>query len=104
MLQLGLGWSPLQTGFTLIPWALGTAVAVLLAGAVLAQKLGRASLHAFLIELVPFAFVLVMIAVFFLAEPLAQKWMPRPVFGGSRYNPCPTRCSRASAALVCADT
>ncbi|TDP98123.1 DHA2 family efflux MFS transporter permease subunit [Labedaea rhizosphaerae] len=45
VLQLGLGWTPLQTGFTLIPWALGTVVAVLLAGAVLAEKLGRASLH-----------------------------------------------------------
>ena len=38
-------WTPLHTGLTLIPWALGTAVAVLLAGAVLAEKLGRASLH-----------------------------------------------------------
>ena len=38
-------WTPLHTGLTLIPWALGTAVAVLLAGGVLAEKLGRASLH-----------------------------------------------------------
>jgi EmrB/QacA subfamily drug resistance transporter len=45
LLQLGLRWSPLHTGLTLTPWALGTAVAVLLAGAVLAEKLGRASLH-----------------------------------------------------------
>src|SRR5947208_3768134 len=45
LLQLGMRWTPLHTGFTLIPWALGTAVAVLLAGAVLAEKLGRASLH-----------------------------------------------------------
>jgi EmrB/QacA subfamily drug resistance transporter len=45
LLQLGLGWTPLHTGFTLIPWAFGTAVAVLLAGAVLAGKLGRACLH-----------------------------------------------------------
>jgi EmrB/QacA subfamily drug resistance transporter len=45
LLQLGLRWTPLHTGLTLIPWALGTAVAVLLAGAVLAEKLGRASLH-----------------------------------------------------------
>ncbi|MET8812460.1 DHA2 family efflux MFS transporter permease subunit [Streptomyces sp. NPDC004549] len=45
LLQQGLGWSPLRTGLTLIPWALGTAVAVLLAGAVLAEKLGRASLR-----------------------------------------------------------
>ena len=45
LLQLGMRWTPLHTGFTLISWALGTAVAVLLAGAVLAEKLGRASLH-----------------------------------------------------------
>ncbi|MFD7921407.1 MFS transporter [Streptomyces sp. NPDC059740] len=45
LLQQGLGWTPLHTGLTLIPWALGTAVAVLLAGAVLAEKLGRATLH-----------------------------------------------------------
>lgn len=45
LLQAGLGWTPLQTGFALIPWALGTAVATLLSGAVLAEKLGRASLH-----------------------------------------------------------
>ncbi len=45
LLQLGMGWTPLRTGLTLIPWALGTAVAVLFAGAVLAEKLGRASLH-----------------------------------------------------------
>ncbi len=45
LLQLGLRWTPLHTGLTLIPWALGTAVAVLLAGGVLAEKLGRASLH-----------------------------------------------------------
>jgi EmrB/QacA subfamily drug resistance transporter len=45
LLQLGLHWTPLHTGLTLIPWALGTAVAVLLAGAVLAEKRGRASLH-----------------------------------------------------------
>jgi MFS family permease len=45
LLQLGMGWTPLHTGVTLIPWALGTAVAVLLASAVLAEKLGRASLH-----------------------------------------------------------
>src|ERR1700761_4752874 len=45
LLQLGLGWTPLRTGLALIPWALGTAVAVLLAGPVRASKLGRASLH-----------------------------------------------------------
>ncbi|MFF4597535.1 MFS transporter [Amycolatopsis sp. NPDC001319] len=46
LLQSGLGWSPLRTGFALIPWAVGTAVATLLSGAVLAAKLGRANLHA----------------------------------------------------------
>ncbi|WP_232792404.1 DHA2 family efflux MFS transporter permease subunit [Actinacidiphila yeochonensis] len=45
LLQQGMGWTPLRTGLTLIPWALGTAVAVLLAGAVLAEKLGRATLR-----------------------------------------------------------
>ncbi|MFF7334487.1 DHA2 family efflux MFS transporter permease subunit [Streptomyces sp. NPDC008150] len=45
VLQQGLGWSPLRTGLALIPWALGTAAAVLLAGARLAEKLGRGSLH-----------------------------------------------------------
>lgn len=45
LLQQGMHWAPLRTGLTLIPWALGTAVAVLLAGAVLAEKLGRATLH-----------------------------------------------------------
>ena len=45
LLQLGLHWTPLRTGLTLIPWALGTAVAVLLAGAVLTERLGRATLR-----------------------------------------------------------
>ncbi|MFB7493326.1 hypothetical protein ACFC09_01245 [Streptomyces sp. NPDC056161] len=51
LLQQGLHRTPLRTGLTLIPWALGTAGAVLLAdavllaGAVLAEKLGRSSLH-----------------------------------------------------------
>ncbi|GAA3432914.1 MFS transporter [Kutzneria kofuensis] len=45
LLQSGLGWTPLDTGFALIPWAAGTAVATLLSGAVLAARLGRANLH-----------------------------------------------------------
>ncbi|MFJ4834330.1 DHA2 family efflux MFS transporter permease subunit [Streptomyces sp. NPDC088747] len=45
LLQQGMHWTPLHTGMALIPWALGTAVAVLLAGAVLAERLGRAALH-----------------------------------------------------------
>ncbi|MBO2449300.1 DHA2 family efflux MFS transporter permease subunit [Actinomadura barringtoniae] len=45
MLQLGAHWTPLHTGLTLIPWALGSAVAVGLAGAFLAERLGRATLH-----------------------------------------------------------
>ncbi|MET7991070.1 MFS transporter [Amycolatopsis sp. NPDC005232] len=44
LLQSGMNWSPLQTGFALIPWAAGTAVATLLSGAVLAAKLGRFNL------------------------------------------------------------
>jgi EmrB/QacA subfamily drug resistance transporter len=45
LLQQGMHWTPLHAGLALIPWALGTAVAVLLAGAVLAEKLGRGTLH-----------------------------------------------------------
>src|SRR5580693_4910112 len=45
LLQEGLHWTPLRTALTLIPWALGTAIAVLLAGAFLARKLGRATLN-----------------------------------------------------------
>jgi EmrB/QacA subfamily drug resistance transporter len=45
LLQLGLHWTPLHTSLTLIPWALGSTVAVGLAGAVLTQKLGRATLQ-----------------------------------------------------------
>jgi EmrB/QacA subfamily drug resistance transporter len=45
VLQLGLGWTPLHTSLTLIPWAVGSAVAVLLAGAWLTAKLGRATLQ-----------------------------------------------------------
>jgi len=45
LFQLGLGWTPLNTGFALIPWALGTAVAIGLSGAVLAEKFGRSSMQ-----------------------------------------------------------
>jgi len=45
LLQSGLGWSPLDTGLALIPWAVGTAASTLASGAVLAAKLGRANLH-----------------------------------------------------------
>ena len=45
LLQLGLHWTPLHTSLTLIPWALGSAVAVGLAGAVLTRRLGRATLQ-----------------------------------------------------------
>ncbi|HEY6742379.1 MAG TPA: MFS transporter, partial [Lapillicoccus sp.] len=45
LMQLGLGWTPLHSGLSLIPWALGTAVGAGLAGAFLARKLGRATLH-----------------------------------------------------------
>ena len=45
LLQSGLGWTPLRTGFALLPWAAGTAVATLASGAVLAERLGRAGLR-----------------------------------------------------------
>ncbi len=45
LLQLGLGWSPLDTGLALIPWALGLMVAIGLGGAVLAEKFGRSSMQ-----------------------------------------------------------
>ncbi|MCE4947615.1 MFS transporter [Streptomyces sp. VTCC 41912] len=45
LLQLGMGWTPLRTGLTLIPWALGTAAAVLFGGGALGRRLGRAALH-----------------------------------------------------------
>ena len=45
LLQLGLHWSPMDSGLALIPWALGSAVGVGLAGAVLVTKLGRATLQ-----------------------------------------------------------
>ena len=44
-MQLGLGWTPLHSGLSLIPWALGTAIGAGLAGAFLAAKLGRATLQ-----------------------------------------------------------
>jgi hypothetical protein len=40
-----LHWSPLDSGLALIPWALGSAVGVGLAGAVLVAKLGRVTLQ-----------------------------------------------------------
>nr|WP_307865314.1 MFS transporter [Streptomyces montanisoli] len=45
LLQLGMGWTPLRTGLTLVPWAVGTAVAVLFGGGALAGRLGRAALR-----------------------------------------------------------
>ncbi|QUQ62797.1 MFS transporter [Kutzneria sp. CA-103260] len=45
LLQSGLGWSPLDTGLALIPWAVGTAASTLASGTLLAEKLGRANLH-----------------------------------------------------------
>lgn len=45
MLQLGAYWTPLHTGLTLIPWALGSAIAVGLAGVFLAERLGRGTLQ-----------------------------------------------------------
>ena len=45
LMQLGLGWTPVHSGLSLIPWALGTAAGAGLAGAFLAEKLGRATLQ-----------------------------------------------------------
>jgi hypothetical protein len=45
LLQLGLHWTALHTSLTLIPWALGSAVAVGLSGAILTRKLGRATMQ-----------------------------------------------------------
>ncbi|HEY3684553.1 MAG TPA: MFS transporter [Streptosporangiaceae bacterium] len=45
LLQLGRQWTALHTSLTLIPMALGSAVAVVLAGAVLTRILGRAALQ-----------------------------------------------------------
>jgi hypothetical protein len=45
LLQLGLGWTPLATGLALIPWALGTAVAIGLSGAILVEIFGRSSVQ-----------------------------------------------------------
>ncbi len=45
LLQLGQHWTSLHTSLTLIPMAVGSAVAVVLAGAVLAQRLGRVTLQ-----------------------------------------------------------
>jgi EmrB/QacA subfamily drug resistance transporter len=45
LMQLGLGWTPLHSGLSLIPWALGTAVGAGLSGAFLAERLGRATLQ-----------------------------------------------------------
>jgi EmrB/QacA subfamily drug resistance transporter len=45
LMQLGLGWTPLHSGLSLMPWAIGTAIGAGLSGAVLAEKLGRATLQ-----------------------------------------------------------
>jgi EmrB/QacA subfamily drug resistance transporter len=48
-LQLGLGFSPLRTGVTMTPWALGIAIGAGLSGALLGPKYGRRVLHAGLV-------------------------------------------------------
>lgn len=45
LLQLGMGWTPLQTGMALIPWAVGSALGVGLSGANFVAKLGRRTLQ-----------------------------------------------------------
>ncbi|MFI6444624.1 MFS transporter [Kitasatospora sp. NPDC050543] len=44
--QLGLGWTPLHAGLTMIPLSLGLVVGAVLSGGVLAPKYGRRVLHA----------------------------------------------------------
>ncbi|WP_281689909.1 MFS transporter [Pseudonocardia thermophila] len=44
-LQLSLGFTPLEAGLTQAPWALGIAIGATVAGAWLAQKLGRACIQ-----------------------------------------------------------
>ena len=43
--QVGLGFSPLKAGLSMVPWSLGIAIAAALSGAVLAPKFGRTVLH-----------------------------------------------------------
>ncbi|MGW4897159.1 MFS transporter [Kitasatospora sp. NPDC004240] len=45
-LQLGLGWTPLHSGMTLIPFSIGIVLGAVLSGAVLARRYGRGVLHA----------------------------------------------------------
>ncbi|MFC8447495.1 MFS transporter [Kitasatospora sp. NPDC057223] len=45
-LQLGLGWTPLHSGLTMIPFSLGIVAGAVLSGAVLGPKYGRRVLHA----------------------------------------------------------
>ncbi len=48
-LQLGLGWTPLHSGLTMIPFSLGIVVGAVLSGAALGPKYGRRVLHAGLV-------------------------------------------------------
>ncbi|MFI6846657.1 MFS transporter [Kitasatospora sp. NBC_00085] len=45
-LQLGLGWSPLHSGLTMIPLSLGIVAGAILSGGFLAPRYGRRVLHA----------------------------------------------------------
>lgn len=45
LLQLGMGWAPLQSALAMIPWAFGSAIGVGLAAAILVSRLGRATLQ-----------------------------------------------------------
>jgi EmrB/QacA subfamily drug resistance transporter len=45
-LQVGLGYAPLRAGLAFAPWAFGIAIGSTLAGAVLADRFGRLTLHA----------------------------------------------------------
>ncbi|MEV6105897.1 MFS transporter [Streptomyces sp. NPDC051940] len=48
-LQLGLGFSPMHAGTSMIPWAAGMVVGAILSGAVLGPKFGRKTLQAGLV-------------------------------------------------------
>jgi EmrB/QacA subfamily drug resistance transporter len=47
--QLGLGWTPLHSGLTLVPMSLGIVAGAVLAGGVLAPRYGRRTVHAGLV-------------------------------------------------------
>jgi EmrB/QacA subfamily drug resistance transporter len=45
LVQLGLGFAPLEAGLTMVPWAFGIAVGATISGAWLGPRIGRHALH-----------------------------------------------------------